>query len=213
MNRYLFVLFFSVCFTFFAISQQKLSGFLFEDFQDATVHFVGGALSNEKVNYNMLDKSLYFVDKSDDMIKIVSDIDRIGFIRISERHFIPTQNGMQEVLKTTPVIYVEYFAKGRIKPQKGGFGATGVASINTYTDFRSGGQYTLKEHEIEVSGYYNSYWIELNGKKRKFDDFKQFLKIYSKHKIVLDKHIKDNNIEFNDVDEIVNLCLYAESLK
>lgn len=48
---------------------------------------------------------------------------------------------------------------------------------------------------------------------KQFRNFKQLAKIYSKHHAEVEKYIEDNKVNFEDVDQIVKLCAYADSLK
>lgn len=196
------------------LQAQKKSEFMFEDYQDAVVHFKGLLRSNEKVNYHFASNTFYFVDKKDDRVKVLDNLDNIIIIKIGDREFIPEKDVMLEMLPTTPLIYVQYNAKTIQKAPKGAFSMTQEgASVSTYTEFRDGGTHNkLKAHDQEVKEYYNYYWIEKNNKKKVFKDFKQFLKLYPKHKTVLQEYIKENNVDFLDVKAIVDMCLYAESL-
>lgn len=195
-------------------AQNEETGFLFEDYADATIYFKGGLASEEKVNYNLLNNTLYFIDKQDGEIKSVSGIENLISVRVGGRTFLVEKDGLTEVLPTKPVIYVQYKAKGRTKAATAAYGGTSeTSSTKSYSELRDGGSHArLKDLEFEISNLYNYYWIEKEEKKKKFTNFKQFLKIYPNHKNILESYIKEQNIDFEDVDAIVNLCLYAEKL-
>ena len=194
------------------MSQKIQSDFLFEEYQEATISYIGGYSSNEKINYNVKDKDLYFIDDNDGYEKIVLNTERIRVIKIDNRAFVIVNKNIQEVLPTNPSIYVEYLAKVKLKAHDAGYGTKSETSaISAYT-MGSQGQLIPEGNKVETTGLKYFYWIEKNGNKEKFTSFKQFLKLYSKHKKVLDKHIKTNKINFNDIEGVVNLCLYAESL-
>ena len=214
MKRTLLVLLSWMAFIPIVVSQENLSAFLFDEYKDAIVYFKGNRQSGEKVNYNMIDDKLYFVDKKDNQVKVVSGIENIVYIKVGERSFLIEEDGMKEVVSSEPLIYVQYKAKVQRKATKGAYGGTSkVSSASSYTELRDGGAHALvKNYETEASSYYNYYWIEKNGKKRKFTDFKQFLKIYSKQKKDLEKYIDDKKISFEDVNAIIELCIYAENL-
>lgn len=214
MKKILFTLLIWGGFSMLTSSQEKLLGYLFDDYKDATVHFKGNQQSNEKVNYNLLDGKLYFIDRQDNRIKVVSDVDKIAFVKVGDRSFLLDGDGMKEVVSTSPLIYVKYNAKSRKKPSKAAYGGTSqVSSSTSYAELRDGGSHAfMKNDEIEIHSHYNEYWIEKGGKKRKFAQFKQFIKIYSKHKEQLEQYIKDNNVNFEDVKAIIELCRYAEGL-
>ncbi|MDR1723694.1 MAG: hypothetical protein LBR84_07130 [Tannerella sp.] len=197
----------------FAMAQQDetASAYLFPDFEDAVIYFSNGASSSEKVNYNLLDRCLYFIDRRDGELRIATQMDEIRVIRVGKRNFVPVRDGIHEVLPTTPPIYVEYQTRTKRKPQQVGYGTSEVASVASYKrmiDATVG----IQDMQLQVTDLQNCYWIERNGKKKKFADFRQFLKLYPKHREALEKHIKDNAIDFNNADQVANLCLYAEGL-
>ena len=196
------------------IEAQENTLFLFEEFQDAFVYFKGGVRSKDRINYDLVNGKIYFIDREDGSIKIASGTNDIIVLKVGERNFIPTKDGVQELMPTTPPIYVQYKVKMKMKAQKGAFGIESETSaITSYSEVsNSGTSFKLKGHEWEILNRYNSYWIEKSGKKRKFIDFKQFLKIYPKHKDKINEYIKVNSIDFNNAKEIVDLCLFAESL-
>ena len=213
MRRQLCVLLiFNIGFVLTVMSQQKGPEFLFRESQDAKVYFLDGSFSNEKINYNVRGNELYFIDKSDGFEKIVSSTEKIRVIKVDNRNFILVKGHLQEVLPTTPPIYVEYLAKIQTKAQNAGYGSTSQTSSITSYSIGQQGLLAPEAKEIEAMGFNYNFWIEKNGSKKQFSNFRQFLKIYSKHKNVLDEYIKSNNIEFNNIEGIVNLCLYAESL-
>lgn len=190
-------------------------GLLFNKFENAMVYYEGGLQSEEKVNFNFLDDTFYFIDKTDNYIKVVPSTENILSVKIIDenRRFIFDKEGLKEVLPTTPIIYVKYNAKVRTKASEGAYGKSETTSITSYSEVRDGGQLTImKQKNREITNHYNYYWILKDGKKKKFTDFKGFLKIYSAHKEILKKYIEDGGINFEDVKAVANLCLYAESL-
>ncbi len=196
-------------------SQENKSQFLFLEYRDATIHFRTELQSIEKVNYNLVENKLYFIDRSDKQIKIASGIDNIASIQIGDKSYVIDEKGLKEILSTNPVlILVQYKARSISKPAQVGYGGTSsVASVSTYSDYRSGGQQTiLKNQDIEVSNIYNCYWIEKNNKKYKFENKDQFLKIYAKRKDYIRQYLQDSKVDFDKKSDIVKLVRFAEGL-
>jgi len=195
------------------MAQDESDAFLFNEFKEASIYFSYNSISVEKVNYNVREKVLYFFDREDSVIKVASNTEQIKLIKVDNRNFILVKGALQEVLPTTPPIYVEYVIKVQTKAKDVGYGTKSqTASATSYTIVGQGGYLMPDFQKMEIKGFYNHYWIERNGDKKKFTSFKQLLKLYPKHKKILEGSIKDSNIDFNDVEAIVNLCLYAESL-
>ena len=77
----------------------------------------------------------------------------------------------------------------------------------------SGGQrFDFESEKLLLGNHYNIYWIEKDGKKKEFANFKKLLKIYSARKEELERYIKENNVKFDDAQQVLKLCVYAESL-
>ena len=209
---YIMLIFIGIVFT--VASQEEPSGFLFREFKDAKI-YIASSYTEAKVNYNVMDKQLYYLDTKDRTVKIVDNMMRIQIVKFDNRNFIPVPSGgLQEVLPTTPPIYIEYFPKVKRKGQQVGYGGTSELTSSTSPNYLFGrnGYILPDKQELEVTRVTNCYWIEKNGKKKKFANFKQLVKIYPGNKTVLDEYIKTNNVDFNNAEEIVNLCLYAENL-
>ena len=76
----------------------------------------------------------------------------------------------------------------------------------------NGQRYNFDPEKMILSSRYNIYWIEHKGKKKAFKNFKQFLKLYPKKQEELQRFIKENKVDFNDVQQISRLCIHAGSL-
>lgn len=218
MKKILFILFVCVISVSVAQTQESVDdplGLLFENYEDAIVYLKGSTYTEEKVNFNFLENKMLFVDKADGLVKVLPSTDNILSVNVKNgnRRFIFDRDGLKEIISDSPEIYVQYNAKIRTKAQKGGYGTSETSNITSYSDIRHQGQISvLKNLDREISSYYNYYWIVKDGKKKKFTDFKGFLKIYSKHKDILGKYIEENEINFEDTSAIVSLCQYAENL-
>ncbi|MDR0231774.1 MAG: hypothetical protein LBI82_06610 [Dysgonamonadaceae bacterium] len=196
------------------INAQNYSPYLFDDFEDATVYFTNGNQSEEKVNYHLTSNKIRFIDKKDNEIKEVSDTQMLDSIVVGKRVFIPNSGnkGWFEILSAKPVVQVQYFVKMKPKGKQAGFGGTSELTGTSTYQYRDGGALVLKDPEMEEAGYYNYYWIVKDGKRKQFKSLAQFVKLYPKQKAQLNQYIQDNHVNFEDIEAIVKLCLYAESL-
>ena len=92
-------------------------------------------------------------------------------------------------------------------------GSDGVASVTTYSEFKSGGQISILENDAyEVSSVYKIYWIVKNNKRKLITNFKQLQKMYPKNKEQISNYIETKNVNFDNVTQFVDLVKYAESL-
>ena len=210
------LLFYWACTVCMLYAQDKnTSSFLFDDFQEAVVYFKNGSQFREKMNYNILANKFYFVDRVDNKVKALSNPQDIQVIKFSNRVFYTEGNNGIEILPTNPVLYVQYKGNMRKEASKGAFGQpTETTSVKTYggTYAGRGERYEFDPEKLILGRRYNIYWVEKKGKKKSFKNFKQFLKLYPKHKEELKLFIKENNIDFNNVQQISRLCIHADSL-
>lgn len=187
---------------------------LFKDFVDAKIFYNNGSYTQEKINYDIVESNLYFIDKRDNEKKVASQTGNISIIKVADRQYVFRQNELTEYYDGTPGIWVGFKFKGRIKAATVGFGGSGnIASVNTYSNFQEGGHSAmLKETEYEVSSVFHYYSVFKNKKICKVESFKQLLKLYKPYSDILQHYINDKKTDFEDVSAIVALIRYAESL-
>lgn len=214
--KHCLVLFFLVSFACMAHSQNKEgSPYLFEEFQNAVVFFKDGSQYHEKMNYNLLVDKFFFIDREDNKVKVLSNPQDVQVIKFGNRIFYTEGNNGIEILPTNPVLYVQYKGNMRKEASKGGYG-TGAetTSVRTYggTNANNGQRYDFDPEKLILGSRYNIYWIEYKGKKKPFKNFKQFLKLYPKQQEQLKLFIKENSVDFNDVQQMSRLCIHAGAL-
>lgn len=212
MKHYLILLYF-VSFACIVNAQDKSnSPYLFEDFQNAVVFFKDGSQYHEKMNYNLLVDKFFFIDRGDNNVKVLSNPQDVQVIKFGNRIFYTEGNNGIEILPTNPVLYVQYKGNMRKEVTKGAYGtAAETSSVRTYggTNANNGQRYDFDPEKLILGSRYNIYWIERKGKKKPFKSFKQFLKLYPKQQKELELFIKENNVDFNDVQQISRLCIHA----
>ncbi|MFB2121178.1 hypothetical protein [Parapedobacter sp. 2B3] len=194
--------------------QDTLSAYLFDDYHDAVVYFRDGRKSAEKVNYNLVEGALYFIDKRDGQVKVVSNYQAIDSLIITGRTFLLDGSNALEKVSAAPVIYIRFNANSAYKPQTIGYGVSSeLASVDAYSSASFQGIRTdLKGKERQVSKIYYDYFIVKNGNRRRFSNFKQLYRIYPGHQETIEKYVAGHKLDFNDVRGIVALCRYSESL-
>ena len=197
-----------------ANSRKNDSPFLLEEFEKAEVIFRDGSRYRETINYNLLTNQFYFLDKADGSVKVVSNPQDIYLVKVGERCFYQEKGYAVEVLPTNPPLFVQYKAHIRKVADKGAYGATSeTSSIRTYGGFgANGNRFELDAEALYVGKRYQHYWLEKNGKRKPFKNFKQFMKLYPKHNSALELFIKENKLDIDNVEHVKMLCIHAESL-
>lgn len=190
--------------------------FLFDDYQDAVVIMRNGMQVKGKMNYNLLSEKFYFVDdKDENKAKILANVEEVNIIKFGDRVFFPEKGAGVEILSSEPLLYVQYKGSARDKPKAGGYGGvSAVSNTQTYSISGSTGNVSATSDgvQLELGNRYNVYWVEKKGKKKEIRNMKQYLKLNSAHKAELEKYIKENGVKFEDVQQMLKLCLYADSL-
>lgn len=196
-----------------SFSQTK-SPYLFKNFSEGTITYKNGQYTIERVNFNLIDGNLYFIDKKDNETKIASPIDQIAFVRVGERTLVLHNEDWLELINDMPELYVQYKTKTRSKGRKVAFdGVSMVASVTNYSDFRDGGQQSMPiEDDREISQVYHYYWLVRGENKKRFVDFKQFVKLFPSKRDLLIQYIEDKKLDFENVDAVVELVKYTQSL-
>lgn len=215
MKHFLILFFFlgTLC-TVYSQDRER-SPYLFENFENAVVFFKDGSQYHEKMNYNLLVDKFFFIDRADNKVKVLSNPQDVHIIKFGNRTFYTEGSSGIEILPISPVLYVQYKGNMRKEASKGAYGMPSeTTSARTYAGINAnnGQRYNFDPEKMILSSRYNIYWIEYKGKKKAFKNFKQFLKLYPKKQEELQRFIKENKVNFNDVQQISRLCIHAGSL-
>ena len=197
---------------------QESSSFLFGDYQDAVIYLKNGRQVHNKMNYNLVSEKFYFIDEQDgQQVKILANADEVNIIKFGNQVFYPEKSAGIEILSSEPLFYVQYKGTARDKPKAAGYGGTSsVSSSTTYSMVGSNsGRLTAAYDpgQLELGKRYNVYWVEKKGKKKEIRNMKQFLKLNSPQREDLERYIKENKVKFDDAQQMLGLCMYADSLK
>lgn len=220
MKSFIIACFLSVAFSFMLSAQQEedREQYLFPSFENAQVIYKDGRVFNVSVNFNLVSNRFVFVDTHDNnILKEFAEVDKLGIVKVGERNFrINNRGEATEILQVeNPRILVEYRGKVKDIGQKAAYGGRSQTSaIESISSFQSGGMHYKLEGDPRyvVSGMEKRYQVDTSKKMKSFANAKQFVKIYSKYKDVLEKYIKEHNVDFDSAEQIVALCNYAHSL-
>lgn len=196
------------------IAQIDSTQFLLRNFENGQVFFKDGRVFDASLNYSLFVKKFLFLDQQDNSIKEFSEPEMVSTIKIGKRVFLPTKNGATEVLQSDPYISVQYRGTLKREGKEIGYGGrsetSAVDGLATYHSGNTG--YKLETEKFILSRVDKIFRIENNGKQYRFLNEKQFLKAFSNQKEVLMKYIKENEIDFNDIDDVLKLYNYAVKL-
>ncbi len=199
--------------------QEEQCQYLFPDFQNGRVVLKDGTTATAQLNYSLISNRFIFIDTADkNQIQELVDPSVIGNIIIGSRifHLDPAGMAIETVQAERPMIFARYSGKSTDRGQESGYGGrSSTSSIKSISALHGSGMvYNLKgDDRWVVTGVDKEYQVERNGKMKRFSVLKQFLKIYPKqNEEAIKKFIDDNSIDFSSVEQVIELCNYAESL-
>lgn len=207
-------LLFASCLCWSQNEENKISPYLFEKFMPADVFFKDGSKYKETMNYNLLTNKFCFIEKTSNKIQEVTNPEDILSVKIDGRVFYQENNYAIEVLPTNPPLFVQYKAHIRKEADKGGYGSTSeTTAVRTFAGINADGmRYDFSTEALIVGKRYQHYWLEKDGKRKAFKNFKQFIKLYPGHKAALEQFIEENGLDIDNVEHVKALCVHAESL-
>ncbi|MDD3061745.1 MAG: hypothetical protein PHX50_02780 [Massilibacteroides sp.] len=190
--------------------------YLFSEFKPARLVSKNLNLFKADVNYSFLLNKFLFKDVSDNnQIKEIDPSMGIRTIKVENRTFLINEKGVtKEVLQQEPLITVQYKGKKKAEGKDAGYGGKSKTSAtDAYAYINTGG----KMHKLSTAGYVFMgvdllYEIDRENKTKTFMFASKFIKLYPQNlREQLKEYIKNQNIEFEHPEQVVNLYNYAES--
>lgn len=218
MKRFIALCLFCILGGITAVAQEGEKQYLFPEFQKGQVLYKDGRVFNVDINYSLISNRFVFIDTHDEnIIKEFGELDKVGVVKTGERIFTVSKKGEAgEIVQEKPRIIAEYRGKVTDQGKKAAYGGRSqTSSIDAISSFQSGGlSYRLEgDDRWVVSGIDKKYQVEYKNKMRNFSTPKQFTKIYPKEQTAaIEEFIKTKKIDFNSVEQVIELCNYADSL-
>lgn len=193
-------------------SQKNNGKYLFPDFTDSYIYYKDGRVFQVLTNYDLIQNEFIFIDK-DNIKKEFTDPSMIISIKAGNRTFrIVSGDEAAEVIQNEPLILVQYQGGKRIKKKLPMGGNTETASVDSYTNLYS---YGVEDNtnNIELASLEYQFYIEKNKRLKRFSTEKQFLKLFPKQKEELKKYIDESKVDFNSIEQVVQLCNHAFTIE
>ena len=207
------------CITTISAQKNQLQ-YLFPEFQNGQVLYKDGRMFSVSLNFSLISNRFVFIDTHDDnIIKEFAEIEKVGIVKTGNRIFqINNKGEANEIVQdANPRITVSYSGKKTDQGKKAAYGGRShTASIDAISTFRGGGgiSYTLEgDDRWIITEVGKSYQVEYDKKMKKFQHIKQFIKIYPKqHHTAIETFVRQNGIEMDSVEKVIELCNFANSL-
>lgn len=193
-----------------AQDNKALSPYFFTDFKEAVILYKDGRQFAVPVNYDLIAGHFVFMDiKDDNLKKEFADPDLIAVIRIGNKTYLPTENGITEAIRED--FYVQYVGKTRNMPHALPYGGeTQTAAADSYSGMTGKGIISGRKIDNKmVVGIINNYEVRIGKKIKRFSDKKSFLKLVPKQqREETEKYIDNKQIDFNSVTQVMELFDY-----
>ena len=188
--------------------------YILPDFSIGTVYFHNGDRSQALLNINTFDNAIRFIDQNKDTL-IVKNEDEVKAVYVKNRYFAKWQRRYVELVNPTndTSIGIMRYINAIRKANVGAYGmaseTSSVSNISHMNDV-TGSTYKLKNKAAYDLTYHEDYCI-CKGTKIYLANTKGFQKIYPKLKAQIPVFVKENNIDFKDLESIKKLYKFCIS--
>ncbi len=198
--------------------------FLYPEKTKGTVYYSDGSIPEYEMNYNFLLDEMHYLTRRG-RVHALQVRPRFDKIVINDKIFVyDVEEGYLEKLHTgNTSLYMKREVNVSTLPVKrGAYGTTDhTSSIAQTTIHQPGAEFHVREvrlanprgQELDITLRYNEYFIfEKNGEKTRINNRRQASRKYSDHRSEIRTFTRQNNIDFDDKEDMLKLAEYIESL-
>ncbi|MGC9471419.1 MAG: hypothetical protein ACP5D1_07735 [Bacteroidales bacterium] len=187
--------------------------YLFSDFATGAVVKSNGEKIAASLNYNVITEEMIFRENGRYMA--LSGIDEIDSVYLNNMVFIPAGKAFYELAVDGPVkLFVQFSGTVRVEGEEVGYGSTSqtsrVRSLNTLIS--SGAMYSMDLPENLVMSRHITYYVEKNGKRKRFVNERAFLRNFRDYREALEEYIERSNIRFDRYNDVVKLVQFLNGI-
>jgi len=198
---------------------QKISGrmqYLFPEFTNGDVYFIGLPKGSGNLNYNMLIGEMQFLENG--QVMTLANLKDVALVNIGNRRFYRfNDKEFAEELLSTGTYQLRVRRKGNVAPhsKKGAYGTeSSTSAITSYSSINEGGQQynlTIAENVI-ISLNYFYYLVGTNGKYTLIKNAKTFTKQFPAYRVQIEAFIKEHKTRFDNGEDLKTLLEYCGKL-
>lgn len=187
--------------------------YLFPDFTKGLVRMKTGNSYNAVLNYNTVTENMVW--EKDGKLLDLTNMESVDTIFLQNRKFVPSNEVFFEVLVKAPIsLFIQHKSNLVQAGSPSGYGTTSqTASIKNLSSVSlKSGTYNLEipsEYDIKPSPVF---WIRKSNIMFSFLNKRQFLKIFPGESNEIEKFIKQNHINIENPDDLVNLVNYCNQI-
>ena len=184
--------------------------FVVPEFQSGVVIFNDGNYSRGPINISTIEQRIYFI-ASDGQYQVLSNEDQVTRATIKNRTFVKSKYGYVELLRNNEkaslgaVRRTSFFETEKV----GAYGmASQTTSVTTIGSIQTNGtMYTLGVDQKTPFKYKIIPYLYKDGKVL-MTTKKNFQKCFPAKKAEIDAYLKDNSVNFEDMDDMTALYEY-----
>ncbi len=202
----------------FAQETEFGTGMLFPEFENGTVMLKNGARTQVKLNYNMIQQKMWFIDKDNQIVELANASDVLA-VHIGKRQFLPVSSGgvFYELINTGAGSYfIQHKAKRVSLGKEGGYGTYSTTSANTsygmIRDGTPGGVVNLESSEKFAMKKEMFYYLKSGNSYKRFYSAKTLGKILKGLSAQIETFAKEQSIDFSKTEDITKIVEYSFNL-
>jgi len=216
MKRYIYVLIFFISSTmsFSQIKRVELSHYIFPEFIKGVVLMKNGIKNETLLNYNTLTQEMIFQERGKKLAIGKEEQELVDTVFIRDRKFFVLNKKFFELIYHSKAdLYAEHISNVIPPGQPAAYGGTSYTSATTsFTSINSGGMvYELQLPDGFVVKPHTYYWLKRNGELKKFFNIKQLIKLFEDKKDFCKAYIKENDVDYDNQESMVQFIKYLES--
>lgn len=217
-NILIFILILVTPIFIWAQEEEKDPTYLFDSFQPGTVTFKDGTQLVGILNYNMELNKMVYIDETPNWNNTYntmefSDPSKIVSFNLNGRIFEHKKNAhcYEKITMDNVVLYIDWRLKPYSLSRDTSHGESQLASVQSIrskqaspssADLKTGMNFKYRPNNI--------YYLEINGKSKKFFNQDNFIKLFDKeHRDDIKKFIEEGNLDFSDADNVKVVVAYC----
>lgn len=212
--RYCLLLAFVVSFHFsFAQNRTKaITHYIYPEFVEGVVLMKNGRKNEVSINYNAISEEMIFVKGPHKLAIGSTESELIDTVFMEEKKFIRLGGRFVEILHQSNIcdLFVEYKCKLDYPGKDVGYGGTSqTAAVDNYSvNYSNGLVYELQLPDNYDTKPYLIYYVKKEGVVNEVTNLRQFMKHFKDKQDLFKDYVKNNNVKFENIEQVVGLVNY-----
>ncbi len=202
----------------FSFSQNRtkaITHYIFPDFVEGVVLMKNGRKNEVSINYNAISEEMIFVKGTHKLAIGSTESELIDTVFMENKKFVRLGGRFVEILHQSDAcdLFVQYKCKLDYPGKDVGYGGTSqTAAVDNYSvNYSNGLVYELELPDDYETKPYLVYYLKQEGEVNEVTNLRQFMKRFKNKQDHFKAFVKDNNVKFENVDQVVSLINHLET--